>query len=80
MSDCLSEATSGVPTVYGDVASAQNRRFTKNNLGSEHMGGCAAVCKAVQRSPLAALSASLFTASLMGPVKAKELVLNSVAL
>ena len=75
----MSDATSVMPTVYGDVASGQNTRFTKNNLGSESMGGHVAVCEAVQRSPLAALSASLFTASLMGPVKAKGLVLNSVA-
>lgn len=67
-------------TVYGDAASGQNGRFTKNSLISESLGGCVAVCKAVQRSPLAALSASLFTVSLMGPVEAKGLVLNSAAL
>lgn len=67
-------------TVYGDTASGQNGRFTKNILISESMGGLAVLGKAVQRSPLAALSASPFTAILMGPVKAKGLFLNSAAL
>jgi len=69
-----------MPTVCGDVASGKTGRFTKNYLIPEHMGSRAALCKAVWRSPLAAASASLFTASLMGPAKAKGLVLNSEVL
>lgn len=65
--------------VYGDVGSGQNRRFTKNNLASESIGRRCSCVQSCAEETLAALSASLFTMSLMGPVKAKGLVLNSAA-